>query len=196
MRIRKLNLHRKKWMENIAHQVSKAVALFIHQTGHDKVFIGKNILDAKNGSEMSKRINQNFIQIPFRLFIDKLSYKLKWFGIKLVEVDESWTSKSSCISDDILKIQKSKGKVPMSGNRICRGLYFDKIVNLIFNADVNGAFNILKVGLKRKCLFDKIDRIVKVKLCRPKAVKLFDFCKMVLSDLCLSKWAVEVGQSL
>ena len=61
VRIRKLNLHRKKWMENIAHQVSKAVALFIHQTGHDKVFIGKNILDAKNGSEMSKKVNQNFI---------------------------------------------------------------------------------------------------------------------------------------
>ncbi|ADC69191.1 transposase, IS605 OrfB family [Methanocaldococcus sp. FS406-22] len=194
-RIRKLHLYRKKWMENVAHQVSKAIALYLHKTGHDKVFIGKNILEAKNGSNLSKRVNQNFVQIPFRLFIDKLAYKLKWFGIKLVEVDESFTSKSSCVSDDIIEIQKSKGKVSMSGDRICRGLYFDKVINLIFHADVNGAFNILRVGLKRKRLFKKIDRIAKVKLCRPKTVRLFEFCRVVLGNLCPPNWAVEVGLS-
>jgi IS605 OrfB family transposase len=194
-RVKKLHLHRKKWMENVAHQISKSIALYLHKTGHDKAFVGSNILEAKNGSNLSKRVNQNFIQIPFRLFIDKLSYKLKWFGIKLVEVDESYTSKSSCISDDIVEIQKSKGKVSTSGDRICRGLYFDKISNLILHADVNGAFNILKVGLKRKRLFNKIDRIVKVKLCRPKTIKLLEFCMVVLSDLCLPNWAVEVGLS-
>ena len=194
-RIRKLYLHRKKWMENVAHQISKAISLYLHKTGHDKVFIGKNILEAKNGSNLNRRVNQNFVQIPFRLFIDKLAYKLKWFGIKLVEVDESFTSKASCISDDIIEIQKSKGKVSMSGDRICRGLYFDKVINLIFHADVNGAFNILRVGLKRKRLFKKIDRIAKVKLCRPKAVRLSEFCKAVLGNLCPPKWTVEVGLS-
>ncbi|AIJ05395.1 Transposase, IS605 OrfB [Methanocaldococcus bathoardescens] len=197
-RIKKLHLHRKKWMENIVHQVSKAISVFLHQTEHDKVFIGRNILEAKNGSNLSKRVNQNFVQIPFRLFIDKLAYKLKWLGIKLVEVDESYTSKASCISDDIIEIQRRVGnneKVSMSGDRICRGLYFDKIVNLIFHADVNGAFNILKVGLKKKRLFKKVDKIVKVKLCRPKAVRLFEFCRAVLGNLCPPNWAVEVGLS-
>jgi IS605 OrfB family transposase len=83
----------------LAHQVSKSIVLFLYQAGN-KVIIGNNILDAKNSSKMSKKVNQGFVQIPFRLFIDKL----KWFGISLVEVDESWTSKSSYVSDDILKI--------------------------------------------------------------------------------------------
>jgi IS605 OrfB family transposase len=185
-RIRKLHLHRKKWMENVAHQVSKAIALYLHKTGHDKVFIGKNILEAKNGSNLNRRVNQNFVQIPFRLFIDKLSYKLKWFGIKLVEVDESFTSKASCVSDDVIEIQKmvSKGnkKVPMSGDRITRSLFKDFRLNKVFHADVDAAFNILKVGLGRKKLFNKLNSVVMLKLCNPVKYKLFEFCKLVLCE--------------
>ena len=179
-RIKKLHVHRKKWMENIAHQISKAIALYLHKTGHDKVFIGKNILEAKNGSNLNRRVNQNFVQIPFRLFIDKLAYKLKWFAIKLVEVDESYTSKASCISDDIIEIQKSKNKVSVSGDRITRSLFKDLKLNKVFHADVNGAFNILKVGLKVKKLFKNLNSIVMLKLCNPIKYKLFKFCDLIL----------------
>ena len=115
-RIRILHLHRKKWMSNVAHQISKSIAVYLHATGHDTVFVGYNILDAKNGSKMSKKVNQSFIQIPFRTFIEKLKYKLEWFGIQLKEVDEGWTSKASCISDDIINIQRKFKKLLKTDN--------------------------------------------------------------------------------
>ena len=199
-RLGKLHLDRKRWMENLAHQISKAIAVYLHKTGHDKVFIGNNLLEAKNGANLGNKNNQNFIQIPYRLFIDKLAYKLKWFGISLVEVDESWTSKSSCISDDILKIQrkfkrilkieddkeKSKQlrilKNSMSGVRYTRSLFKDVKINKVLHADVNGAFNILKVGLKKKKIFDNLNsNIIMKKLCNPIKNNIFKFCDLVLN---------------
>ena len=199
-RIKSLHLHRKKWMGNIAHQTSKAIAVYLHKTGHDKVFVGNNILEAKNGSDMSKKVNQKFVQIPFRLILDKLEYKLKWFGIKLVEVDESWTSKSSCVTGDILDIQKKFRSIlklddnkekskqlgilknSMSGVRITRSLFKDTVINKVIHADVNGAFNILKVGLKRKKLFKNLTSKTMVKLCNPLKYRLFEFTELILRD--------------
>jgi len=109
-------------------------------------------------------------------------YKLKWFGIKLIEVDESYTSKASCISDNILEIQKrfkNKEKVSTSGDRITRSLFKDLKLNKVFHSDVNGAFNILKVGLKKKKLFRDIDKTVMVKLCNPIKYRLFEFCNLI-----------------
>ncbi|MDK2790154.1 MAG: putative transposase [Methanothermococcus sp.] len=183
-KIMKLHLHRKKWMENMAHQVSKTISIFLHKTGHDTLYIGNNILEAKNGSNLSKKVNQNFVQIPYRLFIDKLRYKLQWLGIELIEVDESYTSKASCISDDINEIQKkskNNKKVSMSGDRITRSLFKDLKLNKVFHADVNAGFNILKVGLKKNKLFDKLNSAVMSKLCNPIKYKLFEFCDLILS---------------
>ena len=58
----------------------------------------------------------------------------KYFGIELVEVDESYTS-----------------EISMSGDRMIRSLFKDLKLNEIFHAaDVNAGFNILKIGLKKK----------------------------------------------
>jgi IS605 OrfB family transposase len=172
-------------LENLAHQISKAIAVYLHKTGHNKVFVGNNLLKAKNGANLGNKNNQNFIQIPYRLFIDKLKHMLKWFGISLVKVDESWTSKSSCVSDDILKIQrkfrnilkigdnkeKSKQlgilKNSMLGVRYTRNLFKDAKINKVLHSDVNGAFNILKIGLKKKKIFDNLNSNIMKKLCNP-----------------------------
>jgi uncharacterized protein (TIGR00661 family) len=45
----------------------------------------------------------------------------------------------------------------MSGDRITRSLFKDFKLNKVFHADVNAAFNILKVGLGRKRLFKKLN---------------------------------------
>ncbi len=208
-RIKNLYLDRKKWMENLVHQIAKALALYLHRTGHDCVYVGNNLLEAKQCSNMSKKNNQNFIQIPFRLFLDKLVYKLQWFGIKLYEVDESWTSKSSCISDDVLKIQrkfrkilkldddKEKGKQigilknSMSGVRFTRSLFKDTKINKVLHADVNGAFNILKVGLKAKELFNNLDSKVIMKLCNPIKNNIFKFCEFVLNKATSEPFYIE-----
>ena len=65
---------------------------------------------------MSKKSNQQFISIPHSKVIEQLRYKCEEKGIKLIETEESYTSKSSFISRD----EMEKGKA--SGRRISRGL--------------------------------------------------------------------------
>jgi len=178
-RIRLLHLHRKQWMESMMHELSKAITLFLHKTGHSVVYIGMN-KDWKRNVKLGKRNNQIFVQLPFRDFVNKLKYKCKWLGIEVVEVDESYTSKCSCLSDDIFEVRKSEGKVPMSGNRISRSLFKDMKLGKVFHADVNAAFNILRVGAKIKELFNDIDKFVMLKLCNPLVYRFREFCKLVL----------------
>ena len=76
-----------------------------------------------------------------------IQYKAEVFGIKVSITEESYTSKSSFLDNDELPEYKpeqpyTKG---FSGKRIKRGLYQSKN-GTVLNADVNGAYNILRKG--------------------------------------------------
>jgi len=61
-----------------------------------------------------------------------------------------------------------------SGRRVSRGLYKDLKLNKVFNADLVGAMNILKVGAKlRRLLLDF--KTLFVKLCNPIRFRLWDW---------------------
>jgi putative transposase len=96
--------------------------------------------------------------------------------IILMKVDEMYTSKALPVSDDVVEIQVKKvngEEVQFSGKRVSRGLYKDLVLGKVFNADLVGAMNILKVGAKlRRILFDL--KTLMVKLCNPIRFKLFD----------------------
>jgi len=189
--INKLCVHRKKWIDNFIHQVSQAIARYLYVTGHDTVYVGSNILEAKQNCNLGKVNNQNFYFIPFREFIEKLKYKCAMYGIKVVEVDESYTSKLCPLCEN------------HEGVRLKRGLFLcDKLVpkrkkkykkGIIFNADCVGAFNILKryskVELSIKTIFKK--------LCNPtKFRNIYRFVRYVLQVTLelLRKGGVEGSQ--
>jgi IS605 OrfB family transposase len=159
------------WM----HQVTRRLADLLYETGHRVVYIGKDAID-KNGIPFSKVVNQNYVYMPHRKFVEMLKYKCKELGIEVIEVDERYTSKASPINDDVISIQSKKKngeEVRFSGRRIKRGLYKDFALNKVFNADLVGAMNILKVGAKlRRILLDM--KTLFVKLCNPIKFKLFD----------------------
>ena len=67
-----------------------------------------------------RKVNQAFVQIPLSRFKDKLVFKCRQKGIKIVVINESYTSKSSFYDNDLI----TKGKY--SGTRISRGLYQTK----------------------------------------------------------------------
>lgn len=67
-----------------------------------------------------------------------ITYKAQMQGIKVIQREESYTSKCSFMDNEkICKHEKYKG------NRIKRGLYKTQTGRLI-NADLNGALNILR----------------------------------------------------
>jgi IS605 OrfB family transposase len=166
---------RERKLDNWVHHVTRRLADILYETGHRVVYIGKDAID-KTGINLGSRINEQYVYVPHRKVVSVMKYKCEELGIRVVEVDEKYTSKCSPISDDIVGVQNKKAngeEVQFSGKRVKRGLYKDLKLNKVFNADLVGAINILKVGAKlRRILIDM--RILFVKLCNPVKFKLFD----------------------
>lgn len=89
----------------------------------------------KQEINLGKRNNQQFTQILHRKLIDQITYKAALAGIKVIETEESYTSKCSAL--DLEPIKKHKSYV---GRRVKRGL-FKTATGLLIKADVNGALN-------------------------------------------------------
>jgi putative transposase len=99
--------------------------------------IGKN--DGwKQAIVLGKRSNQNFVFVPHARFIEMLQYKAELVGIQVLVSEESYTSKCSFLDAEPV----GKHEV-YAGKRIKRGL-FRASCGRCLNADVNGAYNILR----------------------------------------------------
>ena len=96
-------------------------------------------------SYIGKQNNQNFVNIPYGLLRDKLSYLCELNGITYVEQEESYTSKASFWDKDNIPVYNNDNpkEYQFSGSRIHRGMY-KTASGFNFNADVNGALNIMR----------------------------------------------------
>ena len=74
-----------------------------------------------------------------------LDYKSKLKGINFKTITEGYTSKCSFIDEEEIKKHKK-----YMGKRISRNFFRSK-EGIIVNADINGAYNILKKYMKKKC---------------------------------------------
>ena len=91
----------------------------------------------KQGINLGKKNNQNFVQIPFFKLIEQLKYKAKLVGIKVIINEESYTSIASFLDLNDLPVYQKGVKYRFSGKRVRKRLY--KALNgFKYNADVNG----------------------------------------------------------
>ena len=99
----------------------------------------------QNKTNLSKKNNQIFTQLPFGKIREKLEYLCKRYNINYILQEESYTSKASFFDNDELPIYNADNPqtYEFSGKRVKRGLYQTKN-NYLFNADCNGALNILR----------------------------------------------------
>ena len=118
-----------------SHLINQAVS-----NGFNTIIIGKN-QSWKQEVNLGTRNNQNFVQIPFNKLISKIRYKASLKGIKVIETEESYTSKCSFFDDEF----PCKHETYL-GERVFRGLF--KSSKGFINADLNGALNIIKKVLK------------------------------------------------
>ncbi|HDN74152.1 MAG TPA: hypothetical protein ENG16_03920 [Archaeoglobus sp.] len=169
-RLRALWAYRKRRLDDWFHKITRWLTEFLYRTGHDVFVIGTGVLEAKrNCSErLNKKVTEKFVPMPYRRLIQLLEYKCEERGIRVIEVpNEEYTSKTCCINDDIRRIQRSE-RPKFSGRRIARGIYrtiYNKTIEI--NADVNAAFNILRIyaNIQPAELFEP--NVLKWKLCRP-----------------------------
>lgn len=136
-RITNLTIKRNNKINNYLHKSSRLFINYLVSNGITDVVIGYN-KEWKQGINIGRVNNQNFVNIPYYKLLNMLTYKCELIGITVHITEESYTSKCSFLdNEEICKHEEYKGK------RIKRGLYKSSDERLI-NADVNGALNILK----------------------------------------------------
>ena len=136
-RMNKLTMKRNNKINDFIHKASKLVINYALKLNVNTIIIGNN-KDWKRKSELSKKVNQSFVGIPHQDFINKVLYKAENKGIKVIIVEESYTSGTSFL-DAELPIKENYNK----SRRIYRGLFKSNTGKLI-NADLNGAYQIMK----------------------------------------------------
>jgi IS605 OrfB family transposase len=162
---------RNLFFESEIHKCSKRIVEYLILNGVTCLILSKNLGKLKNNGncKMDKKAMQSFIQIPFMKLLSYIEYKCLNAGIFVDYIDEAYTSKTSCISDDV---NNPLAKVPF-GKRVKRGLLLDRKINKIFNCDINGAVNHIKKYTKKD--FSWLQFNLK-KLCNPVKIKCdYDF---------------------
>jgi putative transposase len=125
------------------HKASSKIVESCVDNDISTVIIG-NVANSLNGINLGKRNNQNFVNISLGQFVKQLQYKLEAHNVNVQIIDESYTSKASFIdNDEIPENYNPDEKYIFSGRRVKRGLYKSRD-GIKINADVNGAFNILR----------------------------------------------------
>ena len=136
-RISKITNKRNNKVDNFIHKASRYIVDYCRDNKINTIIIGNN-KNWKQNSKMSKVVNQNFISIPYYKFIEKVKYKAEEIGINIIITEESYTSGTSFL-DNELPIKENYNK----NRRIHRGLFISNN-NVRINADVNGAYQIMK----------------------------------------------------
>ena len=133
-------LRRENQISDFMHKLAKRIIEWCVQYQIDTMVLGVNKFWKQN-INLGKHNNQNFVQIPFYRLRQMLTYLGEWNGIRVIEQEESYTSKASFLDDDFIPVYGDKNKPKFSGRRISRGLY--RIKNkAIVNADLNASANI------------------------------------------------------
>ena len=136
-RMNRLTIKRNNMISDLIHKASKSIIEYTLSCGANTIIIGNN-KDWKRNSSMSKKVNQSFVGIPHQDLIDKITYKAKNIGLNVIITEESYTSGTSFL-DNELPIKENYKKE----RRIFRGLFKTNKGRLI-NADVNGSLQIMK----------------------------------------------------
>ncbi|XWU46331.1 MAG: IS200/IS605 family element transposase accessory protein TnpB [Dolichospermum sp. UKL202] len=98
----------------------------------------------KDSADLGKKNNQKFVQIPTAKLKGRIAQLCEQSGIVFVETEESYTSKTSFLDNDVLPTFGAKPEGwKSSGIRITRG-QFRTSTGIKINADCNGAVNIIK----------------------------------------------------
>ena len=150
--ITSLTQKRNKKIKDIMHKYSRWIINYCAENNIGTIVIGYNPewkQEVKLGrGKVGKMNNQNFASIPHYTLKKMIMYKAEEVGISVIEQDESHTSKCSFLDEESIEHHDS-----YIGKRTSRGL-FRSAKGMIINADVQGAYNIIKKAFPKA--FEKL----------------------------------------
>lgn len=145
-RLKDLSFHHANFTKDQCHKISRSIIDFCleHQAG--TLILGVNPL-WKQRAGMGTANNQKFVAMPISILCAMISYKALDAGIKIIEQEESYTSKADLISNDYIPTYgEDDDKAKFSGTRITRGLY-RCADGTILNTDCHAAANIMRKAI-------------------------------------------------
>lgn len=190
-----LHENRNRYFDSEMNKISKKVLTYLQVNKVSDLVISTNLSKAKeDGSiEMRKKTKQKFYQIPFGKMLNLLKTKGSEFGICVIDEDEAYTSKTSCLTRDVNDNQARKalnitvtpndlnGNRGAKGKKLGRGMYKDRELNKVFNSDLNGAANHIKVGFPETDLSVYGTNLWKV--CNPIKIKSTNDFDLLLNQI-------------
>lgn len=145
-RLSNLSRNRTFFLMDYFHKVSSDIIRRCLQDDVGVLILGSN-KEWKQSVNLGSANNQTFISIPLGTLKNMLKYKGRRAGIRVIEQEESYTSKADyLIGDPIPVYGKEEGMPVFSGARIKRGLYRSG-TGRVLNADINAAANILRKAM-------------------------------------------------
>lgn len=193
-KLTKLSRKRRGFFDSNFKKLAKRLVERLSQQGVTHLISSRNIIEKKSiGSEMGRVQNQKFYHIPFGQLLDAIKLFAEKFGLTLIDnVDEAYTSKTSCLSGDVLRAQKEK--IPpdlrsdvFQGRRVKRGSFVDSPSGRRIHADINAAVNILRVYYQGERELER-QGLSPVKLSNPRLIRkkaLLRLLDQPLADPCL-----------
>ena len=119
------------------HKISRFIIDYAVKNNISKIVIGLN-KGWKDEINLKKKVNQNFVGIPYDMLINQIKYKALLEGIEVIVTEEKYTSGTSFIDNEMPTKEFYNKK-----RRIYRGL-FKSNRGVLINADINGACQILR----------------------------------------------------
>ena len=123
-------------IKNYMHNASSYVIKWCVKNQIDTIIVGHNI-NWKQDMNMGKTNNQKFLYIPYDMLIQQIKYKCENNGINFIEIEESYTSGTSFLDNEIPCKENYDKK-----RRVKRGLFQSS--HGLINSDVNGSLQIIK----------------------------------------------------
>ncbi len=154
-RYRKCILHYENRVRDLVSKTAVQIIRYLKENEINTLIVGHN-KNQKQNIDIGTKNNRQFCSMPIGILRNQLKYRCEREGIQYLETEESYTSKSSFLDQDILpKYEEGKhsfldqdilpkyeeGKhYAFSGKRTSRGKYRSKD-GFVIIADLNGAAN-------------------------------------------------------
>ena len=155
-RLSNLTAKRNRKIKDYMHKASRKIVDMAVSSGVGLIVIGANH-GWKQEVHMGNITNQNFVSIPYKTLTDMIAYKARLEGIEVKTVRESYTSGTSYLDGE-----KPTREYYDKARRVKRGL-FESNIGILINADVNAAYQMMKLGEARAIPIKTGEKITKIK---------------------------------
>ena len=152
-RLTRLRVKRNNIMNDYIHKTTRYIINYCKENNIDTIVIGNNKFQKQNKRKKQIKGLKNFIQVPIKRIIEQLRYKLEYEDINLIETEESYTSKTSFLDNEV-----PNKETIAKGKRIKRGI-FKRPNGEYVNSDINGSLQILSKVISTR-LLEQLRKVV------------------------------------